>query len=75
MGLQAVYQNSDKSNCEISVALPNNVEAWTYRGTPSTGTQWQDCWDAFANITNWCVRKGPNNGWVNGPAPYEYFVS
>jgi hypothetical protein len=74
-GIVVAFQNADKTNCEISVALPNNVEAWTYRGTPSTGTEWQNCWDSFYNIIDQCVKEGPNTGWVNGPDAYEFFVS
>jgi lysophospholipase L1-like esterase len=73
--MAVVYQDDNKQECEISVALPDNVEAWVYRGTPSVGDHWQDCWDSFINITAQCVQQGPNNGWVNGPDPYEYFVS
>jgi len=73
MGLQTRYQNADKTDCEIAIALPNNVEAWVYRDTSSTGLQWQDCWDSFMNITNWCIGEGPNNGWVNGPDTYQYY--
>ena len=71
----AIYQKSDKSDCEISVALPNDVEAWSYRTLPSTGDHWQDCWDSFINITTQCVDQGPNKGWVNGPDVFEFFVS
>jgi hypothetical protein len=42
-GLISRYQSPDKSDCELSVALPNNVEAFVYRATPSTDSQWQNC--------------------------------
>jgi hypothetical protein len=74
-GVVSVFQNSDKSNCEISVAMPNNVEAWAYRGTPFSGSEQQDCFNAYQNIIDQCINNGPNNGWVNGPEVYEYFVS
>ena len=42
-----------------------------YRGTQSTGDQWQQCWDSTQNIIEKCVNEGPNVGWVNGPNPYQ----
>ena len=42
-----------------------------YRGTPSEGKQWQQCWDSTQNIIEKCVANGPNAGWVNGPDPYQ----
>ncbi|KAJ4350342.1 uncharacterized protein N0V89_008963 [Didymosphaeria variabile] len=61
--------------CEIAIILPNNVEAWAYRATQSTGPQWQDCWDSFANITEKCVKNDPATGWVNGPDDYQFYQS
>lgn len=65
------FQDDAKNECELAVALPNDVEAWAYRGTPSTGLQWQDCWDSTANITETCIKNGPNTGWVNGPDDFQ----
>lgn len=59
--------------CVIAVALPDNVEAWIYRATAAVDSQWQQCWDATEKIINDCVKNGPNNGWVNGPHPYQYY--
>jgi hypothetical protein len=46
-------------------------EQWFYRGTPSTGDQWQQCWDSTQEIIETCVKEGPNTGWVNGPNEYQ----
>ncbi|KAE9977706.1 hypothetical protein EG327_007646 [Venturia inaequalis] len=72
-GVLSRWQNADKTACELAIALPNGAEAWTYRSTPSTGVEWQDCWDSFSNITEQCVKNGANNGWVNGPDDYQYY--
>jgi hypothetical protein len=45
-------QNDEKTSCEISVAIDGNIEAWLYRGTPSQGSQWQQCWDSTENSTS-----------------------
>ncbi|KAL9126567.1 MAG: hypothetical protein Q9217_004397 [Psora testacea] len=58
--------------CEIAIALSSDVEIYAYRGTSSTGAQWQDCWDSFANITETCIQRGPNTGWVPGPDEYQF---
>ncbi|KAI9775690.1 MAG: hypothetical protein M1839_000957 [Geoglossum umbratile] len=60
-------------DCEISIAMPNDVEAYMYRGTPSTGVQWQRCWNSTQAIIENCVKNGPNKGWANGPADYEFY--
>ena len=44
-----------------------------YRGTPSTGVQWQQCWNSTQDIIETCVKNGPNKGWANGPNAYEFF--
>jgi len=69
----AMAATPDGDGCEIAIAIPDNVEAYAYRGTGSQGLEWQDCWDSLANITEQCVRNGPNVGWVNGPNIYEFF--
>src|SRR5215469_8149299 len=71
----AVAATPVNDGCEIAIVLPNNVEAYAYRGTHSQGLQWQDCWDSFMNITEKCVQDNPATGWVNGPDPYEFFQS
>ena len=42
-----------------------------YRGTSSSGDQWQECWDSTDRIIKECVNDGPNTGWVNGPNLYQ----
>lgn len=69
----SVVATPDNDGCEIAIILPNNVEAYSYRGTHAQGAQWQDCWDSLANITESCIKNGPNTGWVNGPDDYEFF--
>lgn len=60
-------------DCEISVAIQGNVEAYFYRGTPSTGDQWQQCLDSTDQIIKQCGKVGPNRGWVNGPQKYQFY--
>ncbi|KAI9772214.1 MAG: hypothetical protein M1840_000963 [Geoglossum simile] len=60
-------------DCELAVAMPDNVEAYMYRGTPSTGVQWQQCWNSTQAIIETCVKNGPNKGWANGPNDFEFF--
>jgi hypothetical protein len=64
---------SSGTDCEVAVALPNNVEAWIYRGSPSTGTEWQQCWDSTENIINKCINNDPNTGWWNGPDYGQFY--
>jgi hypothetical protein len=71
----AVAATTDQDGCEIAIVLPNEVEAYAYRGTHSQGAQWQDCWDSFANITEKCVKDDPATGWVNGPDDYQFYQS
>ncbi|KAI1139635.1 hypothetical protein F5Y05DRAFT_424552 [Hypoxylon sp. FL0543] len=60
--------------CEIAVAITGNMEAWAVRDLASTGKEWQDCWDSFANATEKCTDMSQNaTGWVNGPDDYEFF--
>ncbi|KAH6699776.1 hypothetical protein BKA61DRAFT_741123 [Leptodontidium sp. MPI-SDFR-AT-0119] len=66
-----IYSNGNE--CEISVAIANNIEAWFYRATPSTGHQWQECWDATEEVINNCIKEGPNKGWWNGVDEYQYY--
>ncbi len=63
----------DADGCEIAIVLPNSIEAYAYGGTASQGSEWQDCWNSFANIIETCITEGPNTGWVNGPDVYEFF--
>ncbi|KAG4433054.1 hypothetical protein IFR05_011448 [Cadophora sp. M221] len=60
-------------DCEISIAVSTGIEAYMYRQTASTGVQWQQCWDSTQNIIERCVKEGPNVGWVNGPAEYQFY--
>ncbi|KAF1985452.1 hypothetical protein K402DRAFT_109487 [Aulographum hederae CBS 113979] len=67
----AIKTSNNGDSCEISVALEGGVEAWIYRMSPSTGDQWQQCWDSTENIINSCIQNGPNTGWWNGN-PYQF---
>ncbi len=40
----------DADGCEIAIVLPNSIEAYAYRRIASQGSEWQDCWNSFANI-------------------------
>ncbi|KAF1998956.1 hypothetical protein P154DRAFT_523583 [Amniculicola lignicola CBS 123094] len=60
-------------DCEVSVAIVGGIEAFFYRGTESTGDQWQQCWDSTDAIIKQCVKEGPNQGWVNGPNAYQFY--
>ncbi|OTA94074.1 hypothetical protein M434DRAFT_394977 [Hypoxylon sp. CO27-5] len=63
-----------QDGCEIAVALTGNMEAWAVRDLPSTGDEWQDCWDSLANATEKCTdMTNSATGWVNGPDDYEFF--
>lgn len=68
-----IFQNDAKTNCEISVAIEGNIEAWIYRATPSVAVQWQQCWGSNEAIIARCVDEGPNNGWWNGAVDYQYY--
>jgi len=64
-----IVNGSSGTDEEIAMALAGYSEAYFYRGTPSTGDQWQECYDSTANIIEQCIQNGPNTGWVNGPNP------
>ncbi|KAF4313370.1 hypothetical protein GTA08_BOTSDO01005 [Botryosphaeria dothidea] len=68
-----IYQNDDKTDCEISVDIDGDIEAWVYRGSPSQGSQWQQCWDSTENIIKKCINNGPNKGWWNGPDYGQFY--
>ncbi|KAI1410407.1 hypothetical protein F5Y13DRAFT_202191 [Hypoxylon sp. FL1857] len=63
--------------CEISIAIASNIEAWAVRDTHSQGSQWQECWDSFANATEKCAKMESQDdgatGWVNGPNDYQFY--
>ncbi|KAI9757450.1 MAG: hypothetical protein M4579_003466 [Chaenotheca gracillima] len=75
---QGIPQNvmaatADGDGCEIAIALPDKVEAFAYRSVNSLDQHWQQCWDSLANITETCVKQGPNKGSVAGPDDNESF--
>jgi len=60
----SVIATPDGDGCEIAISLPNNVEAWAYRGTSSAGLQWQDCYDSLQTGIEKCTDGNPNQtGW------------
>ncbi|KAI9776492.1 MAG: hypothetical protein M1839_009526 [Geoglossum umbratile] len=63
---------SDKE-CEISIAIQNNIEAWIYRTTPAKDSEQQQCWDATEQIINNCIQNQGNTGWSNGPDDYQFY--
>ncbi|KAL8693852.1 MAG: hypothetical protein Q9218_001408 [Villophora microphyllina] len=72
-GVSASTGSKTTGDCEVSVTIVGGIEAYMYRGTPSTDDQWQECWDSTQQIIEECVKEGPNTGWVNGPNPYQFY--
>ncbi|KAH0565674.1 hypothetical protein GP486_000930 [Trichoglossum hirsutum] len=60
-------------DCEIAVALPNNVEAYMYRNSHSQGSEWQQCWDSTQYIIDKCIWGGPNTGWWSGTFQDQFY--
>ncbi|KAF2202668.1 hypothetical protein GQ43DRAFT_462195 [Delitschia confertaspora ATCC 74209] len=69
----AVRATPDGEGCEIAVGSYLSNEIFAYRQTASKDSNIQDCWDAFANITDSCIQNGPNTGWSNGPSAYQFY--
>ncbi len=62
------------ADMNLTIVVPfAGVEAYFYRSIPSTGDQWQQCYNETDSIIKQCINNGPNTGWVNGPNVYPFY--